>query len=117
MEDSTLLDGTWLFSDIMLLTPPPILVSVLDYKKVYLKSAQEAHSMFSMTYYIEVSVLSTRREAHHTSARQGEDVLLLQGIVRETRGKEPSVPQHLTISWQPMGIWGVLVQTQEKEHN
>ena len=51
MEDSTLLDGTWLFSDVMLLTPPPILVSVLDCKQVYLKSANKAYFTSSMLDY------------------------------------------------------------------
>jgi hypothetical protein len=59
MEDPTLLDGTWLSSDVMLLTPPPISVSAPDYKKVYLKSANEAYLLFSMIYYTQVSALST----------------------------------------------------------
>jgi hypothetical protein len=59
MEDSTLLGGTWLFSDVMLLTPPPILASVLDCKKVYQKSVNERHLVFSVIYHTQVGVLST----------------------------------------------------------
>ena len=59
MEDSTLLDGTRLFSDVMLLTPPPILASVLDCKKVYQKSVSERHLVFSVIYHTQVGVLST----------------------------------------------------------
>jgi hypothetical protein len=59
MEDSTLLGGTWLFSDVMLLTPPPTLVSVLDCKKLYQKSFNEMHLVFSVTYHTQMGVLST----------------------------------------------------------
>ena len=59
MEDPTLLGGTWLFSDVMLLTPPPILASVLDCKKVYQKSVNERHLVFSMVYRTQVDVFST----------------------------------------------------------
>ena len=59
MEDSTLLGGTWLFSDVMLLTPPPTLVSVLDCKKLYQKSFNEMHLAFSVTYHTQMGVLST----------------------------------------------------------
>ena len=59
MEDSTLLGGIWRFSDVMLLTPPPILVPVLDCKKVYQKSVNEMHLLFSMIYHTQVDILST----------------------------------------------------------
>ena len=59
MEDSTLLGGTELCSDVMLLTPPPILASVLDCKKVYQKSVNERHLVFSVIYHTQVGVLST----------------------------------------------------------
>jgi hypothetical protein len=59
MEDSTLLGGTWLFSAVMVLTPPPTLASVLDCKKVYQKSFNEMHLVFSVIYRTQVGVLST----------------------------------------------------------
>jgi hypothetical protein len=59
MEDSTLLDGTWLFFDVILLAPPPILVSVLDCKQVYQKRANEIYLAFSMIYHTKAGVLST----------------------------------------------------------
>jgi hypothetical protein len=59
MEDSTLLGGTWLFSDVTLLTSPPILASELDCKKVYQKSVNERHLVFSVIYHTQVDVLST----------------------------------------------------------
>ena len=58
MEDSTLLGGTWLFSDVMLLTPPPILVPTLDCKKVYQKSVNDRHLVFFMIYRTQVGVFS-----------------------------------------------------------
>jgi hypothetical protein len=58
IEDSMLLGGTRLFSDVMLLTPPPILASVLDCKKVYQKSVNERHLVFSVIYHTQVGVLS-----------------------------------------------------------
>ena len=68
MEDSTLLGGTWLFSDVMLLTPPPILASVLDCKKVYQKSFNEMHLAFSVIYHTQMGVLS--RDAEPATHRQ-----------------------------------------------
>ena len=46
-------------SDVMLLTPPPIPVSILDCKKVYQKSVNERHLVFSMIYRTQVGVFST----------------------------------------------------------
>jgi hypothetical protein len=68
MEDSTLLDGTWLFFDVILLAPPPILVSVLDCKKLYQKRANEMYLAFSMTYRTQAGVLT--RDAEATTPRQ-----------------------------------------------
>jgi len=59
MEDPTLLGGTWLFSDVMLLTPPPTFASILDCKKVYQKSFNEMHLAFSVIYRTQMGGLST----------------------------------------------------------
>jgi hypothetical protein len=68
MEDSTLLGDTWLFSDVMLLTPPPTLASVLDCKQVYQKSVNETHLALSMIYRTQVGVLG--RDAEPTTHQQ-----------------------------------------------
>jgi hypothetical protein len=87
MEDSTLLDGTWLFSDVMLLTVPSILVSVLDYKQVYLKSANQTHLVFSIIYYTDHCPQHVTRSAPHLSKKGGRCATITGHSPRD-EGKE-----------------------------
>jgi hypothetical protein len=57
MEDPTFLSGTWLFSDVMLLTPPPILGVVREFKKIILRSSKKTHMKFSVICHTHVSAL------------------------------------------------------------
>jgi len=83
MEDPTLLGGTWLCSDVMLLTSPPTLVSVLDCKKVYQKSVSKTHIKHFIVYYIKIYTQHVTRRLPRIGKKGGRCATITEHSPRD----------------------------------